>query len=132
MMKKIFKILWLVSILALGAVPNKVWSFSSDPIQHRLRIELEPSSRFARIEARSGRLLEGGPQPVEIGAERVEIHRDRTVARDDVTHAGVPRRSDPGRQRHDPRIDDRIDPWLELDGHRRVANHPHPPVRHLI
>ena len=81
---------------------------------------------------RGSRLLEGGPTTGRdrCGADRNT--RDRAVARDDVTHAGVSRRADPGRQRHNPRIDDRSDPWLEIDRHRRVAGHPHPPVRHLI
>ena len=40
--------LGLVLMLALLVTPNEVWSFS--PIHHHLQIELEPSSRFARIE----------------------------------------------------------------------------------
>ena len=47
-MKKLFQILWLACILALVVTPSAVWSFS--PIHHQLQIELEPSSRFARIE----------------------------------------------------------------------------------
>ena len=37
---------WLVLMVAV----TPVWSFSNGPIHHHLRIELEPSSRFARIE----------------------------------------------------------------------------------
>jgi len=40
--------LGLVLALALLAAPYKAWSFS--PVHHQLQIELEPSSRFARIE----------------------------------------------------------------------------------
>ncbi|SVB97965.1 uncharacterized protein METZ01_LOCUS250819, partial [marine metagenome] len=43
--------LGLVLMLALAVIPSGVWSFSGDPIHHHfLQIELEPSSRFARIE----------------------------------------------------------------------------------
>jgi len=37
---------WLVLMVAV----TPVWSFSNGPIHHHLRIELEPSSRFVRIE----------------------------------------------------------------------------------
>ncbi len=39
---------WLVLLLVLTATPDEAWSFSS--IRHKLQIELEPSTRFARIE----------------------------------------------------------------------------------
>jgi len=39
---------WLVLMAAVTA--SEVWAFSSDPIHHHLRIELEPSSRFTRVE----------------------------------------------------------------------------------
>ena len=42
--------LGLVLMLALAVIPSGVWSFSGDPIHHHLQIELEPSSRFAKIE----------------------------------------------------------------------------------
>ncbi len=37
-------------VLSLAFAVNPAWSFSNDPIHHRLTIALEPSSRFARIE----------------------------------------------------------------------------------
>ena len=39
-------------LLVLGWVvsPNVVWSFSDEPVHHQLKIELEPLTRFARIE----------------------------------------------------------------------------------
>ncbi len=39
---------WLVLLLVLTTTSNEAWSFS--PIHHQLQIELEPSTRFARIE----------------------------------------------------------------------------------
>ena len=44
-----FKFLLCCWLVLMGAV-TPVWSFSNGPIHHHLRIELEPSSRFARIE----------------------------------------------------------------------------------
>jgi aminopeptidase N len=40
--------LWLVLVLSLCA--SKAWSFPNDPVHHDLKVELEPSSRFAKIE----------------------------------------------------------------------------------
>ena len=44
--------LWLVLMLVAIATPSKCWSFSTDLVHHQLRVELEPSSRFAKIEDR--------------------------------------------------------------------------------
>ena len=57
-MKKIFEFqiirkagcLWLISMLTLWVA--EAWSFSETPVQHNLRIELDPSSRFAKIQDR--------------------------------------------------------------------------------
>ncbi|MDE1044141.1 MAG: M1 family aminopeptidase [Nitrospinaceae bacterium] len=40
----------LLIVLAWVVSPNAVWSFSDKPIHHQLKIELEPLTRFARIE----------------------------------------------------------------------------------
>lgn len=41
---------WLLLVLAWVVFPNAAWPFSDEPIHHQLKIELEPLSRFARIE----------------------------------------------------------------------------------
>jgi hypothetical protein len=52
-MMKMLKFRWvkllLVFLLTLVIIPNLAWSFSGSLIHHRLKIELEPSSRFATI-----------------------------------------------------------------------------------
>ncbi len=37
-------------VLLLALTPTPVWSSSANPIHHKLQIELEPSTRFAKIE----------------------------------------------------------------------------------
>jgi hypothetical protein len=40
----------LLLVLVWVVSPNAVWSFSDEPVHHQLKIELEPLTRFARIE----------------------------------------------------------------------------------
>ncbi len=40
---------WLLLVLAWVLFPDTGWSFSEKPIHHQLEIELEPSTRFAKI-----------------------------------------------------------------------------------
>lgn len=43
MARLLLVLVWVVS-------PNAVWSFSDEPVHHQLKVELEPLTRFARIE----------------------------------------------------------------------------------
>jgi aminopeptidase N len=41
---------YLLLMLVLAVTPSRTWSFSEFPIHHKLQIELEPSTRFAKIQ----------------------------------------------------------------------------------
>ena len=41
--------LWLLVVLVWVGFPNTAWSLTEEPIHHKLQIELEPSTRFAKI-----------------------------------------------------------------------------------
>jgi aminopeptidase N len=49
-MTKLKLSMWLLFVLTWVVFPNAAWSFSEEPVHHQLKIELEPSSRFAKIE----------------------------------------------------------------------------------
>lgn len=116
-MKSLMIKLWLVLLLALAASPNEVWS--SPPIHHQLQIELEPSTRFARIQdtirfknsqgncesfylhadLKLGKLPTGWQVKTESGLQKIEFIKDSSTACPEIltlNYSGV---------LHDPSLD---------------------------